>query len=62
MHGWALTFFVIALIAGLLGFGDIAGASAGIAQILFFVCLVLLVLSLAAMLCVRSAARLVRPF
>ena len=33
---------------GLLGFGGIAGASAGIAQILFFVFLALLVLSLIA--------------
>ncbi len=38
---WALAFFVIALIAGLFGFGGIASASAGIAQILFFVFLVL---------------------
>ena len=34
---WALIFLVVALIAGALGFGGIAGASAGIAQILFFV-------------------------
>ena len=34
MLGWALTFLVIALIAAALGFGGIAGASAGIAQIL----------------------------
>lgn len=45
MLGWALTFFVLALIAAALGFGGIAGASAGIAKILFFVFLVLLVLS-----------------
>ncbi len=38
---WALAFFVIALIAGLFGFGGIASASAGIAQILFFVFLAL---------------------
>jgi uncharacterized membrane protein YtjA (UPF0391 family) len=62
MHNWALTFFVTTLIAGLLGFGGMAGASASIAQILFFVCLALLVLSLAAMVCVRSAVRSVRPF
>jgi len=46
MLGWALTFLVIALIAGLFGFGGIAGASASIAQILFFIFLVLLVISL----------------
>ena len=38
---WALVFLVIALIAGALGFGGIAGASAGIAKILFFVALAL---------------------
>jgi uncharacterized membrane protein YtjA (UPF0391 family) len=43
---WALMFFVVALIAGVLGFGGIASASAGIAQVLFFVFLVLLVASL----------------
>ena len=42
MLGWALTFLVIALIAAALGFGGIAGASAGIAQILFYIFLVLL--------------------
>ena len=35
MLGWALTFLVVALVAGVLGFGGIAGASAGIAQIIF---------------------------
>jgi uncharacterized membrane protein YtjA (UPF0391 family) len=45
---YAVVFLVIALVAGLLGFGGIAGASAGIAQILFFVFLALLVLSLIA--------------
>ena len=48
MLGWAIAFFVLALIAAVLGFGGIAGASAGIAKILFFVHLVLLVLSFVA--------------
>jgi uncharacterized membrane protein YtjA (UPF0391 family) len=43
MLGWALTFLVIAVIAALFGFGSIAGASAGIAQILFFIFIVLFV-------------------
>ena len=38
---WALIFLIVALVAGLLWFGGIASASAGIAQILFFVFLVL---------------------
>ena len=44
--GWALTFLVVALIAGLLGFAGIAGAAMGVAKILFFVFLVLFVVSL----------------
>jgi uncharacterized membrane protein YtjA (UPF0391 family) len=46
MLGWALTFLVVALIAAALGFGGIAGASAGIAKILFFVFLILFAISL----------------
>ena len=46
MLGWALTFLVVALIAALFGFGGIASASAGIAQILFFVFLILFVVTL----------------
>lgn len=37
MLHWALTFLVLGLIAALLGFTTIAGASIGIAKILFFV-------------------------
>ena len=37
MLKWALIFAVVALIAGALGFGGIAGAAAGIAKLLFFV-------------------------
>ena len=46
MLGWALTFLVVALIAGVLGFTSIAGASIAIAKIVFFVFLVLFVVSL----------------
>ena len=46
MLSWALTFLVIALIAGVLGFGVIAGTAAEIAKILFLVFLVLFVVSL----------------
>ena len=41
MLHWALTFLVLGLIAALLGFTGIAGASIGIAKILFFVFLVM---------------------
>jgi len=46
MLGWALTFLVVALIAGLLGFTTIAGASIAVAKLLFLVFLVLFVVSL----------------
>jgi uncharacterized membrane protein YtjA (UPF0391 family) len=42
----SLTFLVLALIAALLGFTTVAGASYAVAKILFFVFLVLLVVSL----------------
>ena len=45
MLGWALAFLIIALIAGVLGFGGIAGASAGIAQFLFVVFVVLFIVA-----------------
>jgi uncharacterized membrane protein YtjA (UPF0391 family) len=46
MLSWALTFLVIALIAGLFGFGLVGGMAYGAAKICFFVFLVLAVVSL----------------
>jgi uncharacterized membrane protein YtjA (UPF0391 family) len=46
MLGWALTFLVVALIAAVLGFTAIAGAAMGVAKILFYVFLVLFLVSL----------------
>ena len=46
MLHWALMFLVIALVAAVLGFGVIAGTAASIAKILFFVFLVLFIISL----------------
>ena len=46
MLSWALVFLIIALIAAAFGFGGIAIAAAGIAKILFFLFLVLFVISL----------------
>lgn len=43
---WAAVFLVIALVAGLFGFGGVASASAGIAQFLFFLFVVLFAASL----------------
>jgi uncharacterized membrane protein YtjA (UPF0391 family) len=45
---YALVFFVLAIIAGAFGFGLIASAAVGIAKILFFLFLVLFVVSLLA--------------
>jgi uncharacterized membrane protein YtjA (UPF0391 family) len=45
MLHYAVVFFVIALIAALFGFGGIAAGAVGIAQTLFFVFLVLAVVS-----------------
>jgi uncharacterized membrane protein YtjA (UPF0391 family) len=46
MLSWALTFLIIALIAAVFGFTGIYVAAAGIAKILFFVFIVLFVISL----------------
>lgn len=46
MLGWAITFLIIALIAGLFGFGMVTGTAMTAAKICFFVFLVLFVLSL----------------
>lgn len=46
MLRWALTFFVLALVAALFGFGGIATAAAGVAKLLFFVFLAIFVISL----------------
>ena len=43
---WAVVFFVVAIIAALFGFGGIAAGATEIAKILFFVFLVLFVVSL----------------
>ena len=46
MLSWALTFLVIALIAGAMGFGLVGGLALTFAKVLFFVFLVLFVISL----------------
>jgi uncharacterized membrane protein YtjA (UPF0391 family) len=45
MLNWAVTFLVIALIAALLGFGGIAGTAIEAAKIVFFVAIVLFLIS-----------------
>jgi uncharacterized membrane protein YtjA (UPF0391 family) len=45
MLNWAITFLVIALIAAIFGFGILAGTAMQIAKILFFVFIVLFIIS-----------------
>lgn len=47
MLRWVLTFFVIALIAGVLGFTAIAPGTTDIAQLVFYIFFTLLVITLA---------------
>lgn len=46
MLKWALIFLVVGLVAGVLGFGGIAGASIGIAKFLFFAAIALFLIFL----------------
>jgi uncharacterized membrane protein YtjA (UPF0391 family) len=46
MIKWALIFLVVGLIAGLLGFTGIAGASFALAKLLFFVAIAIFVILL----------------
>ena len=45
MLNWAITFLVVALIAAIFGFGILAGTAMEIARIIFFVFIVLFVIS-----------------
>jgi uncharacterized membrane protein YtjA (UPF0391 family) len=45
MLGWVVTFLVVALIAGVLGFGGIAGVSIEIAKAIFFIAIILFLIS-----------------
>ena len=46
MLNWTISFLILALLAGALGFGVVAGTAMGIARILFFIFLVLFLASL----------------
>jgi uncharacterized membrane protein YtjA (UPF0391 family) len=58
MLSWALTFLVVALIAAVLGFGGIAGTAIEIAKIIFFVAIVLFLISAVVGLIQRRSAHL----
>jgi uncharacterized membrane protein YtjA (UPF0391 family) len=57
MLKWAVIFLIIALIAALFGFTDIAAVSAGIAKILFGIFLLLFLLALVFGLVIGSRVR-----
>lgn len=57
MLGWALAFFLVAIVAAIFGFGGIAAGAATIAQVLFFIFIVLFIVSLVMGLTRRGAAR-----
>ncbi len=46
MLRWSLAFFIVAIVAGMLGFTTIAGATFEIAKILFFIFAVLFAVTL----------------
>jgi uncharacterized membrane protein YtjA (UPF0391 family) len=46
MLRWALGFFIVALIAAMLGLSGIAAASVGIAKLLFYLFLILFLVTL----------------
>ncbi|MCO5170232.1 MAG: DUF1328 domain-containing protein [Planctomycetes bacterium] len=46
MLSWSIFFLVVALIAGILGFGVVSGTAAWIAQVLFVLFLIVFIVSL----------------
>lgn len=48
MLNWSILFLIVAVIAGVLGFTEVAGVSYGFAKILFFVFVILFALAIVA--------------
>ncbi|MBP0903678.1 DUF1328 family protein [Mariniflexile gromovii] len=46
MLRWTITFIILAIVAGILGFGGIAAGAASIAKALFFIFIFLFIISL----------------
>ncbi len=46
MLKWAVIFFIVAIVAAIFGFGDISAGATGIAKVLFFLFIVLAIISL----------------
>jgi uncharacterized membrane protein YtjA (UPF0391 family) len=45
MLGWAITFLIVALVAALFGFGGIAAVAVDAARVIFFVAIILFLIS-----------------
>ena len=43
---WALVFLIIAIVAGVLGFGGVAGTATQVAHVLFWIAIIPLIVSL----------------
>lgn len=54
---WAIIFFVVAIVAAIFGFTNIAAAAAGISKILFFIFLVVFILILIMALLTRKGPK-----
>jgi len=46
MLNWVITLLIIALIAAVLGFGGLAGTAIGLAKLIFYIAVILFVVSL----------------
>lgn len=46
MLSWVVTLLIIALIAAVLGFGGIAGTAIGLAKVIFYIAIILFLISL----------------
>jgi uncharacterized membrane protein YtjA (UPF0391 family) len=46
MLSWVVTLLIIALVAAVLGFGGIAGTAIGLAKVIFYVAIILFLISL----------------
>lgn len=46
MFYWSVIFFLVAIVAGILGFGGVAAVSVDFARITFFIAIVLFIISL----------------
>lgn len=57
MLKWALIFFIISIVAGLMGFTGVAVGAAEIAKVLFFICIALFLIFLVAGLLVARKLR-----